>query len=133
MPVPSKETELPLDSVGLFWPAVGLVWNPESNGARLEGQAIAAVEQTAAADRMSRIEEHPAWPSLSRVPETLTALIPLRQFTVRSLMLLARGETIESNLATSEDIPIKIGAVQIAWGEFEVADSTMALRITRVA
>jgi hypothetical protein len=105
----------------------------ESNVAKAEVQPIAAQDEAAASDRMSRIEEHPAWPSLARVPETITALIPLRQFTVRTLLLLAKGQTIESNLATTEDIPIKIGSVQIAWGEFEVADHTMALRINRIA
>ena len=82
---------------------------------------------------MTRIEEHPAWPSLARVPETLTALIPLRQFTVRALLLLDTGQTIESDRPLAEDIPMKIGSVQIAWGEFEVVEHRMALRVTRVA
>jgi flagellar motor switch protein FliM len=82
---------------------------------------------------MQHIEEHPAWPSLARVPETLTALIPLRQFTVRALLLLAKGQTIESDRPLAEDIPMKIGSVQIAWGEFEVVEHRMALRVTRVA
>src|SRR5574340_586956 len=28
VPVPLNDTELPLESVGLFWPDVGLVWKP---------------------------------------------------------------------------------------------------------
>jgi flagellar motor switch protein FliM len=98
-----------------------------------ETPLIAAAESRGADSWMKRIEEHPAWPSLSRVPETLTALIPLRRFTVRSLLLLDKGQMIESDRALSEDIPMKIGAVQIAWGEFEVVEHTMALRVTRVA
>ena len=98
-----------------------------------EAPSIAAGELRDAGSWMMRIEEHPAWPSLSRVPETLTALIPLRPFTVRSLLLLEKGQMIESDRALSEDIPMKIGSVQIAWGEFEVVEHIMALRVTRVA
>jgi len=93
---------------------------------------IAAGEVRGAGSWMKRIEEHPAWPSLSRVPETLTALIPLRPFTVWSLLLLDKGQMIESDRALSDDIPMKIGSVQITWGEFEVVEHTMALRVTRV-
>jgi hypothetical protein len=98
-----------------------------------ETPLIAAGEVRAAGSWMMRIEEHPAWPSLSRVPETLTALIPLRPFTVRSLLLLDKGQIIESDRALSDDNPKKIGGMQIAWGEFEVVEHTMALRVTRVA
>jgi flagellar motor switch/type III secretory pathway protein FliN len=82
---------------------------------------------------MDRIEEHPAWPSLARVPETITALIPLRGFTVGALLLLKQGQVITSDRAVTGDIPVKVGPVQIAWGEFEVVDHTLALRVTRMA
>jgi len=81
----------------------------------------------------SRIDEHPAWTSLSRVPETLIALIPLRKFTVRALLLLSTGQMIFSDSSAEKDVPMKIGQTQLAWGEFEVIDSVMALRITKVA
>lgn len=81
----------------------------------------------------ARIEEHSAWQSISRVPEMLTALVPLEGFTVRALMLLDVGQTIGSSLAIAEDIPLKIGQVHLLWGEFEVVELSMALRITRVA
>jgi flagellar motor switch protein FliM len=105
----------------------------ETTLASTEVSLIAAGESRAGGSWMKRIEEHPAWPSLARVPETLTALIPLRQFTVRSLLLLDKGQMIASDRSLSEDIPMKIGAVQIAWGEFEVVEHRMALRVTRVA
>jgi len=105
----------------------------ESPPAQLETPPPASLGDLAPQRWIQRIEEHPAWPSLARVPETLTALIPLRQFTVRSLLLLDKGQMVESNRAPAEDIPMKIGGVQIAWGEFEVVEHRMALRVTRVA
>jgi flagellar motor switch protein FliM len=105
----------------------------ENPPAQLETPPMAPIGDLAPQGWMQRIEEHPAWPSLARVPETLTALIPLRQFTVRSLLLLDKGQMVESDRALADDIPMKIGAVQIAWGEFEVVEHKMALRVTRVA
>jgi|ERR1700693_1075640 flagellar motor switch protein FliM len=105
----------------------------ENNAPNAEMPLIEAPSPATPLCWMARIEEHPAWPSLARVPETLTALIPLRQFTVRALLLLDTGQTIESDRPLAEDIPMKIGSVQIAWGEFEVVEHRMALRVTRVA
>jgi len=82
---------------------------------------------------VKRIEEHPAWPSLSRVPERLTALLPLRGFRVAALLSLEKGQIIESNMSLTADIPMKISTIQIAWGEFEVVEHTMAVRLTRMA
>jgi flagellar motor switch/type III secretory pathway protein FliN len=82
---------------------------------------------------MNRIEQHPSWLSLARVPETLTAAIPLRRFTVRSLLLLEKGQIVASDSLLSEDVPVKVGTVQIAWGEFEVVEHMIAVRVTRVA
>ncbi|WP_263385393.1 FliM/FliN family flagellar motor switch protein [Granulicella arctica] len=82
---------------------------------------------------MERIEEHPQWLVLSRLPVVLTARIPLAAFKVRDLLLLQQGQLIESDWSTTEDIPVKIGRVQLAWSEFEVVEDSMAMRLTRLA
>jgi flagellar motor switch/type III secretory pathway protein FliN len=82
---------------------------------------------------MQRVEDHPAWHALGRVPQTLTAQISLPGFTVHDLLTLGGGRVIESNVLTTETIPIRIGAVRIAWGEFEVVEHALALRITKLA
>ena len=105
----------------------------ETTGESPEMPLIAPPEEPARGSWMKRIEQHPAWPSLSRVPETLTVLIPVREFTVRSLLLLEKGQLIASAGSLSEDVPVKIGTIQIAWGEFEVLEHRIAIRVTRVA
>jgi len=82
---------------------------------------------------IQRIEDHPAWHVLSRVPQTVTALITLPEFTVYDLLTLEKGRVFESNVLTTEMIPIRIGAVRIAWGEFEVVEHALALRVTKLA
>jgi flagellar motor switch protein FliN/FliY len=79
------------------------------------------------------MESHPAWPMISRMPAILTVSIPLNRFTVSDLLNLERGETIESVWPETEDVPLKAGTVQLCWGEFEVVEQNMALRLTRLA
>lgn len=82
---------------------------------------------------MTRIEEHPAWPTLSRLPVTMAAEIPLNRFRVRDLLALAEGQVFESVSPDTEDVPLKVGDVQLGWTEFEVVEQRIALRLTRLA
>jgi flagellar motor switch protein FliN/FliY len=79
------------------------------------------------------MEQHPAWPMISRLPTKLSVTIPLSDFKVCNLLSLRCGQTIASEWATTEDVPVKVGELQICWGEFEVVEERMALRLTRLA
>jgi flagellar motor switch protein FliN/FliY len=79
------------------------------------------------------MEEHPAWPMISRLPVMLAVRIPLSRFKVCNLLALKAGQTIESVWAVTEDVPLKVGMLQVSWGEFEVVEQSMALRLTRLA
>jgi flagellar motor switch/type III secretory pathway protein FliN len=82
---------------------------------------------------MARIEEHSAWPVLSRLTVTLTAGIPLYRFKVRDLLRLETGQVIESVWPDTEDVPVNVGQVQLGWSEFEVVEQELAVRLTRLA
>lgn len=81
---------------------------------------------------MSRIEEHTAWPVLQRLSITMTAEIPLRRFKIQDLLGLAEGQVFESVSSNTEDVPLRVGDVQLGWTEFEVVDQRIALRLTRL-
>jgi flagellar motor switch protein FliN/FliY len=57
----------------------------------------------------------------------------LSGFKVCNLLDLRCGQTITSAWAATEDVPLKVGTLQICWGEFEVVEQRMALRLTRLA
>lgn len=82
---------------------------------------------------LQRIEEHPSWPVLAEIPEKMIAAVVLPRFTLRDLMTMEKGSVFKSDCLTSDLIPMKIGTVQIAWGEFELVDHSLALRVTRLA
>ena len=46
---------------------------------------------------------------------------------------LEPGQVIETHWPHGEDMPLAAGNVQLAWSEFEVVDSQLAVRVTRLA
>ncbi|MGA9464411.1 MAG: FliM/FliN family flagellar motor C-terminal domain-containing protein [Terracidiphilus sp.] len=67
------------------------------------------------------------------MPVELEVAVPLRDFRVRSLLALEPGQVIESQWENGDDLPLSAGEVQLAWIEFEVIDTRLAGRVTRLA
>jgi len=68
-----------------------------------------------------------------RLPVELDVAVPVRDFRVRHLLALAPGKLIESQWSNGEDVPLAAGDVQLAWSEFEVAETQLMVRVTRLA
>ena len=69
---------------------------------------------------------------VARLPVELEVAVPVRDFRVRHLLALEPGQVIETQWSHSADMPLASGEVQLAWSEFEVVDSMMAVRLTRL-
>jgi len=82
---------------------------------------------------MATIEEHPDWPLLQRIPMRLSAGIPILGFRVKDLARLKPGLVVPTTWLCTDDVPLKIGSVQLSWSEFEVVEQRMAIRLTRLA
>jgi flagellar motor switch protein FliN/FliY len=80
---------------------------------------------------MMRIEEHPYWETLAQLRVTLRAGVMLR-FRVRDLLALKEGQVFQSLSPATEDVPVRVGQVQLGWSEFEVLEQRWALRLTRL-
>jgi flagellar motor switch protein FliM len=82
-------------------------------------------------------EEHKASTRLpqpfGRLPVELDVAVPVREFRVRNLLALEAGQVIETDWGHSEDVPLSAGSVQLTWSEFEVVDTQLAVRVTRLA
>jgi flagellar motor switch protein FliM len=70
---------------------------------------------------------------VARLPVELDVMVPIREFRVRNLLALAPGHVIASQWRNGEDVPLRSGDVQLAWSEFEVVDTQLAVRVTRLA
>jgi flagellar motor switch protein FliM len=72
-------------------------------------------------------------PTLARLPVQLDVKVPVRNFRVHNLLSLEPGTVVETEWGHGEDTPLISGKVQLAWCEFEVVDTQLAVRITRLA
>ena len=68
----------------------------------------------------------------ARLPVELDVGIPLSDFRVRNLLALEAGAVVPSQWGHGEDVPLGSGDVQLAWSEFEVVDTQLAVRLTRL-
>jgi len=69
----------------------------------------------------------------ARLPVALEVMVPVREFRVHHLLAMTLGDVIETRWGHGEDLPLSTGEVQLAWSEFEVVDSRLAVRVTRLA
>jgi flagellar motor switch protein FliN/FliY len=72
-------------------------------------------------------------PALARLPVELDVAVPVRNFRVRNLLALETGKLVETDWNHGDDLPLAAGPVQLAWSEFEVVESRLAVRVTRLA
>jgi flagellar motor switch protein FliM len=72
-------------------------------------------------------------PMIARLPVELEVGVPVRGFRVRNLLALDTGSVIETQWGHSEDVPLRAGDVPLAWSEFEVIETQLAVRVTRLA
>jgi hypothetical protein len=90
--------------------------------------AVAAKDSTVAS-----MEAHPAWPMIGRLPVLLAVRVPLRGFLVRDILALRCGQIAASACAVTDDVPLQTGTLDVCWGEFEVVEQRIAIRLTRLA
>jgi flagellar motor switch protein FliM len=69
---------------------------------------------------------------VAQLPVELEVAVPVRDFRVRNLLSLEPGQVIETQWSHGEDMPLACGDVQLAWSEFEVVDTQLAVRLTRL-
>ena len=67
-----------------------------------------------------------------RLPVELEVAIPLRKFRVRNLLGLQTGVLVESQWVHGDDVPLGLSNVQLAWSEFDVVETQLAVRLTRL-
>jgi hypothetical protein len=69
---------------------------------------------------------------MARLLVELDVAVPVRGFRVCNLLALDPGVVIETQWAQGEDLPLASGEVLLAWSEFEVVETQLAVRLTRM-
>lgn len=63
----------------------------------------------------------------------LDVVIRVRSLRVADLLSLTRGSILETVHDHGQDIPVSCGGTLLVWGEFEMVEQNLAVRITRLA
>ena len=82
---------------------------------------------------VNSMEQHPAWPVLSRIALPLAVQVPLNRIKVRDLLRLSEGQILASVWSHTHDVPLTAGAVRLAWSEFEISGEKIGVRLTQLA
>jgi len=92
-----------------------------------------SVQALVPAPRAAETAETSAWSGrVTRLPVELEVAVPVRDFRVRHLLALAPGSVIASQWNHGSDVPLAAGQERLAWSEFEVMDTRLAVRVTRL-
>jgi flagellar motor switch/type III secretory pathway protein FliN len=76
--------------------------------------------------------EEAAWAHVKGLPCRLTVEVPIPQFTVRKLLDLAPGVILDTYYEEGSHVPVVVNGQMIAWGEFDVVDEILAIRLTEL-
>lgn len=104
--------------------------SPEQSGSEERNAGNGLVPADPMAGRTPRLALTGA---MIQLPVKLDVGVPIRDFRVRDLIALRRGAVVETQWIPGEDVPVVSGDQQLAWSEFEVVDSQLAVRLTRLA
>jgi flagellar motor switch/type III secretory pathway protein FliN len=70
---------------------------------------------------------------LDHLPMQLDVLVKVRSLRVADLLALRKGSVVETVHEHSQDVPMRCGGALLVWGEFEVIEQKLGVRITRLA
>jgi flagellar motor switch/type III secretory pathway protein FliN len=112
-------------------PALSAEQNQSAEGNSLipNAQALMTRRSEASASAQAISQGSP----VAMLPVELDVAVPVREFRVRNLLALDSGQIIETQWGHGEDVPLAAGDVQLAWSEFEVVESQLGVRVTRLA
>jgi flagellar motor switch protein FliN/FliY len=74
-----------------------------------------------------------AWSHLRGIPCLLSVQVSLPRFTIRRLLDLVPGVILDTYHEEGSRVPVTVNSQMIGWGEFDVVDETLAVRLTEIA
>lgn len=73
------------------------------------------------------------WGPMLELPCEVTLDLAVPEFTVGKLLRLQPGDVLETRWPNGEDVPLRVNDQIVAWAEFEVVGTRLAVRVTEWA
>jgi flagellar motor switch/type III secretory pathway protein FliN len=95
------------------------------------GWLVTEAKISAAMPPISSSDER--WVHFSNLECRLTVELPLPKFRVSDLLSLAKDGVVNTHWLVGNDVPLRVNGELLAWCEFEVVESHLAVRLTELA
>lgn len=73
------------------------------------------------------------WDMVGNLSCQLTIDLPVPEFRVGTLLSLAKNSVVDTHWQVGNDVPLSVNGELLAWCEFEVVDTHLAVRLTELA
>ena len=76
--------------------------------------------------------EEAGWGHVKGLPCRLSVEIRVPHFTVSNLLDLVKGAILDTYHPEGSHVPVLVNGQMVAWGEFDVVDDALAIRLTEL-
>ena len=76
--------------------------------------------------------EEANWAHVKGLPCRLSVEIRVPHFTVRKLLDMGTGTILDTYHVEGSHVPVLVNGQMVAWGEFDVMDDALAIRLTEL-
>lgn len=73
------------------------------------------------------------WSYVKGLPCRLSVEVPIPGMTVGKLLDLAPGVILDTHFEEGSHVPVLVNGEMIGWGEFDVVEESLAIRLTELA
>jgi len=73
-----------------------------------------------------------AWAHVKGLVCRLSVEVPIAQFTVSKLLDLEPGAILDTHYEEGAHVPVLVNGETVAWGEFDVVEEILAVRLTKL-
>ena len=74
-----------------------------------------------------------SWLEANWLPCRLSVEMPILRFTMGDLLRLEVNTLVDTHVANSADVPLRVNDALIGWAQFEVAGDRLGVRLTELA
>ena len=88
---------------------------------------------TAREPEADAVERAAAWAQLQPLPCLLTVDLQVPKYHVADVLRLQPGTVLSTRWRVGADVPLRVNGELVAWGEFEVVENRLVVRLTELA
>ena len=95
---------------------------------------MAEVENPPAAETPAALpEREDPWRHVMDVPAVVSVEVAVVDLTVRELYRLKNGSIVTTTQSSGANVPLRVGGTLLAWGEFQVVNDHLAVRVAELS